>query len=553
MFKQRNIVISFLLFFTVLNLIQSFFTEIANDEAYYWMFSQKLDWGYFDHPPMIAILVGAGYSLFHNELGVRFLTVFMMIASIWVMWLLLPEKFREGKKSQLIFVAIISASPLLHIYSFVTTPDVPLIFFSVLFLYVFKRFLAHEKWQDTLLLGIIMAGMAYSKYHGALVVFFALLANPKILLKGRIYVAGTITAVLLIPHLLWQINHDFVSFAYHFVGRNQDFRWESVYMYPVNVWLVLNPFLVPMLFYHIPKIKAADAFERTLKYLFWGFLIFFAFSALKSHVEPHWIAIVTVPSIYFLSKVFAEKRYKYLMGVSIFTLTLLLVARVVLMLPLNLPTEFHGGKQGAYDMESIAGDMPVAFTNTFRGPSKYKFYTQNDAFCYSSIHYRPTQYDLWNYEERFNGEEVLVTPNYITSNFDSKTMESGKTKYFKKVDPFIFIDKLQISYPDSIASFKNEHEYTYLLTVINPYKWDVNTSFPEQITTVVSFKKGTKVIKKIPVTCSLPSVLKAGESYPVKASFKVNVPPGNYTYGFSFKTSLFLPFINSKRTKVRVE
>lgn len=553
MFKQRNIVTGFLLIFFILNIIQSFFTEIANDEAYYWMFSQKLAWGYFDHPPMIALIVGAGYSLFENELGVRLMTVFMMISTIWVMWQLLPEKFRNAKKGQIIFVAIISASPLLHIYSFITTPDVPLIFFSVLFLYVFKRFLAYDKWQDALLLGILMAGMAYSKYHGALVVFFALMANPKLFVKGKIYVAGFLAAVLLIPHFLWQFNHDFISFAYHFVGRNQNFRWEQVYMYPINVMLVLNPFLAPMLFYHIPKYKALDAFERTLKYLFWGFIIFFAFSAFKSHVEPHWIAIVVVPSTYFLSKVFAEKRYKYLMRTSVVSIILLSVARVVLMLPLDLPTEFHGGKEGAIDMANIAGDAPVAFTNTFQGPSKYNFYNKKDAFCYSSIYYRPTQYDLWNYEDRFNGTEILVAPNYITPNFDSKTVENGKTKYYKRVDKFVFMDKLQISFPDTLQTMKNELENRYELTVTNPYDWEVSTVSPEAVKMVVSFKKGTKVMGSFPVTCTLPTVLKSHESYPIKASFKVNLPTDRYTYGFSFQTKLFLPLINSKMIKIKVE
>ena len=28
--------------------------ELFNDEAYYWMCSRFPDWGYFDHPPMVA-------------------------------------------------------------------------------------------------------------------------------------------------------------------------------------------------------------------------------------------------------------------------------------------------------------------------------------------------------------------------------------------------------------------------------------------------------------------------------------------------------------------
>ena len=39
------------------NLLQAAFCELANDEAYYHMFAGLLAWGYFDHPPVTALLV----------------------------------------------------------------------------------------------------------------------------------------------------------------------------------------------------------------------------------------------------------------------------------------------------------------------------------------------------------------------------------------------------------------------------------------------------------------------------------------------------------------
>ena len=54
------------------NLLEAGFTELANDEAYYHLFAERLAWGYFDHPPMTALLVWLGEHLFGGELGVRF-------------------------------------------------------------------------------------------------------------------------------------------------------------------------------------------------------------------------------------------------------------------------------------------------------------------------------------------------------------------------------------------------------------------------------------------------------------------------------------------------
>ena len=56
----------------IANLVQAGFTELANDEAYYHMFAERLAWGYFDHPPVTALLVWGGERLFGGELGVRF-------------------------------------------------------------------------------------------------------------------------------------------------------------------------------------------------------------------------------------------------------------------------------------------------------------------------------------------------------------------------------------------------------------------------------------------------------------------------------------------------
>src|SRR5471030_234988 len=81
----------FLLCWTVLNTLQAYKLEIHADEAYYWMYSRFLDWGYFDHPPMVAIFIKIGDSLMHNELGLRLMTILSSTASIYLLWLILKK------------------------------------------------------------------------------------------------------------------------------------------------------------------------------------------------------------------------------------------------------------------------------------------------------------------------------------------------------------------------------------------------------------------------------------------------------------------------------
>src|SRR5690554_2183997 len=66
--KTRQIFILLIFAWFLINIIQSLFTEIGNDEAYYWVYSQYPDWGYFDHPPMIALVIKIGTLLAGNTL-----------------------------------------------------------------------------------------------------------------------------------------------------------------------------------------------------------------------------------------------------------------------------------------------------------------------------------------------------------------------------------------------------------------------------------------------------------------------------------------------------
>jgi len=87
--RSKKIILYFLLAWTALNIIQSATLELHADEAYYWLYSRFLDWGYFDHPPMVALFIRFGDSIMHNELGLRLLTITVSTGSIYILWLIL--------------------------------------------------------------------------------------------------------------------------------------------------------------------------------------------------------------------------------------------------------------------------------------------------------------------------------------------------------------------------------------------------------------------------------------------------------------------------------
>ena len=130
-FPARRFLFTGALIYILINLIQSFLMPLINDEAYYWVWSRQMDWGYFDHPPMVALWIKAGFALFQNELGVRLITV---IAG-GLGYFFLGEMLELRNKEQFwLYSALFFSMILFQAFGFVTTPDSPLLFFGILYL-----------------------------------------------------------------------------------------------------------------------------------------------------------------------------------------------------------------------------------------------------------------------------------------------------------------------------------------------------------------------------------------------------------------------------------
>ena len=210
----------------LLNLLQATFTELLNDEAYYWYYAQTPAWGYFDHPPMVAWMIALGGLLAKGELGVRLLSCLMGTGTLTLLWLLIDRPDRRVYLPQLL-VWLISIA-LVHAYGFLSLPDTPLLFFTALFLFVYREFLRRPGFLIALAMGIVMAALMYSKYHAALVILAVLASNPALLRNRFAWLALAVALLAYLPHLHWLYLEDFVSVRYHLFERpNQMYRFSE--------------------------------------------------------------------------------------------------------------------------------------------------------------------------------------------------------------------------------------------------------------------------------------------------------------------------------------
>lgn len=430
----------------VLAILQAAFTELMDDEAYYWVYSGHLDWGYFDHPPMIALLIKAGYALFHNELGIRLGMIVMNVLT-----LVLVDKMIPQKNNRVLYL-ILAGMGAMQLGGMLAVPDIPLIFFATLYFYIYRNFLESQSWKNTFLLGLSMALMFYSKYHGILLVFFTLIANIHLLRTYRYYIAVVITTVLFFPHLYWQYAHDFPSLQYHLVERNAS-SYDISYTldYVLGQILLFGPLIGWLLLYYAFRSQVqSNNFERALKYSLIGVLVFFLFSTFKGRVEANWTVMVFAPLLILAHQSIVRQRLSLkILKITLWpSLILVLIARVYLvwdfMPGVEVRPEIHHNREWTAAVAAKAAGRPVVFLNSYQAPSKYLYYAGGVSYSLNSVFSRRSQYNYWQTEEELWGKEVLLVSNHPGSftYTDSLTAPQGKL-YLKTYSPWYSYSLIQ--------------------------------------------------------------------------------------------------------------
>ena len=541
----------------IANLVQAGFTELANDEAYYHMFAERLAWGYFDHPPVTALLVWAGERLFGGELGVRFFFTVLQPLYLWILWRLIRPA-DAGRRDAALFVVVSAATLMLQLYGFIAVPDGPLMFTTALFLLTFKWFSENRR-RAWLWMGIAMALMAYSKYHGALVVLFALAANPRQLLRPALYSSGAVALLLLVPHLVWQYEHDWASFAYHLSGRNSVFRPGYVVEFLANVLVVFNPFFVPLYVQAWRKVKPQTPVGRALKFLPVAFIVFFMLSSLRGYVQPQWV-IVSCFGLVCVLFAYARRHprtRRYVMRAGGVTVGLIVLARLVMIFnPLGIRFEVFNNPESYAAIAAEADGRPVVFRYGYAVAAKYAFYTGGEAYCQPNIRYRTHQWQFRDDDSQFIGREVLVecpdgTVSDSTRQVRTLTMANGRS-FTWFVDPAFhpvrLVDIAFTGLPGRVAAGET---LRLELHITNPYPYAIRVG-ADDTQLVMLWKHGRFRVDEFPTgeTFTIPadSELTRGVTFTVLPQLAGET----FDVGFALRREGYTNWFNGKSVPTEV-
>ncbi|MBI4495506.1 MAG: glycosyltransferase family 39 protein [Deltaproteobacteria bacterium] len=314
-------------FWTLLAAVTAFrlfyigWVELAPDEAYYFTWSRDLQWGYYDHPPLVGFLIRAFTALGGSgEFGVRWGWVLMGALLTFCLYRTGQEMFasqRAGFFSALLPTVVLLAAT----GAIIVTPDGPQALFWALAIYSVYRAVERERASWWYLAGIAFGWGLLSKYTMILLapaIFFFLLSSARgrpWLRRKEPYLALFLGLLIFSPVILWNSQHQWVSFRFqisHGLELKRAAGWKTFGDFWAGQAGIISPLLFLALLWAMAR-GAAEGFGRRkdhLLLLFWTsvpILLFFAIVSLRSKVEANWPALAYLPAGVGLAGIASER------------------------------------------------------------------------------------------------------------------------------------------------------------------------------------------------------------------------------------------------------
>jgi 4-amino-4-deoxy-L-arabinose transferase-like glycosyltransferase len=380
------------------------FLPLHGDEAYYWLWSHRLQGGYYDHPPMIALLIALSNIISESEWGVRLVNVLAMSVAAWIVFRLLEEL--KDAKAGLWGVIIFESVVLVHAGYTIVTTDSPLILFWSLALWSTYRVLTRAHTMDFILTGLFVGAMMLSKYTAVLYVMalllFLLLRRRDLLRDSRTYMAALLALLVIVPLLWWNYRHDWISFLFqlHHGGGKEHIMWNWFTELIGAQFGVFTPVFAAVLFYFLFK-----------KRLFWDNeilaflalmtvtpLLFFLYKSLHTHIELNYTAPAYISGTVLTAYMLAERQMKktFYAGVAV-ALLLSLIARAGLLFWLPVVQDrMYGNKEAVAMLQHHRSAGDALYANHLTMAALITYYTPDHHAVRIPTPTRYSQYDMWD-------------------------------------------------------------------------------------------------------------------------------------------------------------
>lgn len=247
--------------------------------------------------PLTAISDGA----------LRWPLIFMSHGTLYIWDSIVKNSISESNRTLFLLIGLLN--PLWGWGAFISTPDIPLVFFWSLSLLYVGRILSTDQWKDYLGLSVALGLGFLSKYHVALFLpcLLVMLWQQKQLnkiLRPKAWVSILLALVVCSPVFIWNAMNEWVSF---------DFQWKHGMSFKYWKWTLPLEYVFGQLFIIFPTFLLFF-FSKSKKWTYHWLLpfatfpfAFFLYSSFKGRVEANWV-IMSIPCIYAISLLYSSKN-----------------------------------------------------------------------------------------------------------------------------------------------------------------------------------------------------------------------------------------------------
>ncbi len=222
-YKKKTLLLIFIA--TLVRCITACSIELGNDEVYYRMYAQYLQWNYFDHPPIVGWLIRFTTANLYldNELFIRLGAIVSAAITTWFIFLS-GSKLNNaytGYLAAVIYTATLYGSIIAGTF---ILPDSPQMVCWAAGIYLLtditKYNRVNRKQKRSLLLFGLIAGIGMlCKIHTVFLwlgfLLHILQHNRQWFKQPVLYLSGFISLLLFFPVIKWNIDNHFVTYAYH--------------------------------------------------------------------------------------------------------------------------------------------------------------------------------------------------------------------------------------------------------------------------------------------------------------------------------------------------
>ena len=286
------------------------------EEAYYWNYAARPDFGYLDHPPMVAWLIALAEALFgHGEAVVRLPALACGVVVAVFVWRL-ARRLVDPAGAWMAAALSVTLPYAFFVAGLLITPDAPLAAAWAAALYFLHRALVGGEARAWVGVGVALGAGMLSKYTIALLgpaaLLFCLLdARARAWFRRpQPYAAVLLAALLFAPVVGWNYSHDWVSFRFQGGERFVEPARFQLHVMLQNILLVATPLpllVLPLLWARRwaaePAAQPAHAEARNRLFVACVSgvpLAVFAWSALKHEPRLNWtgpIWLATLPML----------------------------------------------------------------------------------------------------------------------------------------------------------------------------------------------------------------------------------------------------------------